>query len=80
MAYKGLGGEWKNMEVERPIDWEKRRQEIIEKSKRLSRSSELMKVCREIIKENMNAWIERQENEIERQERIGKARSKKKDY
>ena len=65
---------------------EKGQKERIENSKRLSRSWELMKICREIIKENMNVWIERKEeakkesDKIEKQEMIGRARSKKRDY
>ena len=54
------------MELEPPIDWQKRRKEIltkleveekarlerIEKARRLSRGWEMIRVCKEIIREN----------------------------
>ena len=85
------------MVIEEPIDWQTRRKEImerleneeklrlekIEKARRLQRSWELTKRCREILKENCNAWIERDEKRIKgekerkRQEQIQKAEYKK---
>ena len=59
----------KNMVVEEPIDWSKRRKEImermekeenkrkesIEKAKRLYKTWELMRVCQEYIREHSNS-------------------------
>ena len=67
---KFLGGEWKDMELEEEVDWQKRREEIIrrleqeeeiriqkiEKAKRLSKGWEMMRECRRIIGENSTKW------------------------
>ena len=97
---KIVGRVIKGMVIEGPIDWKERRKMIlerlereeedrkarIEKAARLNKTWELMRICREIIKENANAWIERKDKlekkkeEIDREERRSKARSKKREF
>ena len=88
------------MEIEPPIDWQKRRREIlarleeeektrvarIEKARRLSRGWELIRICREIIKENAKGWEDRKEwaeaEEVlrKRREQVDKANYKKRKF
>ena len=82
--YRILGGELKGMEIEPPIDWQKRRKEIlarledeektrlekIEKARRLTRGWEMTRLCKEIIKENAKGWEERRkEAEVEEKQK-----------
>ena len=77
-----LGGIWKDMELAEEVDWQKRRQEIleelekeeekrvkrVEKAKKLEQSWELMRQCRRILKENHTKW----QDDAERKEEIDK--------
>ena len=56
--------DWVERDRQRGLENAKR----LEKQERLSESWELVKVCREIIKENYSNWQERKVTEEERQE------------
>ena len=95
-----LGEVIRGAELAEKVDWEERRREIlenlrkeeeervkkIEKAQRLSRGWELNRLCREIIKENVRNWDERDEKlerekvENVRRERIEKAERKKQEF
>ena len=82
------------MEIEPPIDWQKRRKEIlarleeeektrlekIEKARRLTRGWEMTGLCKEIIKENAKGWEERRkEAEVEEESSLTRQTSKRRD-
>ena len=97
VEYKILGGEIKGMIIEEKIDWQARRQEILkrleeeeeersrrlEKAQRLNRSWELMRLCKEYIRENSNKWVDREDEEEKarkREEQRQKALNKKEEF